>query len=85
MKSKITRNYTNLKYELFLCITVFFTRPVSFMIQRSQTLGYRDTTECYYFYATGNEQLSLLRSAAILCDHMEIGRNVFVAILHLGN
>ena len=55
------------------------------MIQRSQTRGYSDTTECYYFYATGNEQLSFLRSSAIFCDHMETGRIVFVAILQLGN
>ena len=55
------------------------------MIQGSQTRGYSDTTECYYFYAMGNEQLSFLRSSAIFCDHMETGRIVFVVILQLGN
>ena len=67
-----------------LCYSVYY-ETCFLMIQRSQTRGYSDTTECYYFYATGNEQLTFLRSSAIFCDHMETGRIVFVAILQLRN
>ena len=52
-----------------LCYSVYY-ETCFLMIQRSQTRGYSDTNECYYFYATGNEQLSFLRSFAIIWKHV---------------